>query len=251
MADVLNAPTASAARKWSVSWGWNHSSYSNNDIHFWGRDHDFTIRDVLATDIQTDPTWANLFGIYLRPSDVTIPQTNFRVAYQFAPDMAVALNLDHMKYVMLADQTVPIEGQILGARQTGFKKLTTDYLNFEHTDGLNIVSVELEKQYKVDWFGGEVPARVFGLAGVGILVPKTNVTLNMLGRARNDQFHVSGFSAGVGAGLEVDFCKDFFFRTAYKYGHVNMPDVLTSSEGDKAQHQFNYNEVLLAAGWRF
>jgi hypothetical protein len=30
-----------------------------------------------------------------------------------------------------------------------------------------------------------------------------------------------------------------------------MPDVVTSSEGDKASHHFNYSEVLIAVGMRF
>jgi hypothetical protein len=32
---------------------------------------------------------------------------------------------------------------------------------------------------------------------------------------------------------------------------VNLPDVLTSARGDKASHQFTYNEILIAAGMRF
>jgi hypothetical protein len=146
---------------------------------------------------------------------------------------------------------VPISGQINGAAQSGNKVLTTDYLNFEHTDGLNIVSLEIEKQHKYDWLGPRFPVKAFVLAGIGVVIPKSNVTLNMLGRARNDQFHFAGYSAGVGAGLEVDVYKDVFLRTAYKMGYVNLPDVLTSSEGDKASHHFTYNEWLIAAGIRF
>ena len=51
---------ASAANKWSVSWGWNRSNYSNSDIYFTGKDHDFTISNVVATDIQTEATLTTL-----------------------------------------------------------------------------------------------------------------------------------------------------------------------------------------------
>ena len=44
-ASPLQAAT-SARRKWSVYWGWNRSTYSNSDIHFWGADHDFTLSGV-------------------------------------------------------------------------------------------------------------------------------------------------------------------------------------------------------------
>lgn len=247
---------AESAKKWSVYWGWNRSNYSNSDIHFSGANHDFTLKNVAAADIQTDATWANVFGIYLRPSEITIPQTNMRVAYQWSEDTAIALNLDHMKYVMTPDQVVSASGQINGGPIPGLsadgkRVLDVNFLNFEHTDGLNIISLEWEKQRPVDLFGSRFPARVFGLVGAGVVLPKSNVTLNMLGRARNDEFHLAGYSAGVGAGVEVDFHKDFFFRTAYKLGYVNLPDVVTSAQGDKAAHSFTYNELLIAFGMRF
>jgi hypothetical protein len=250
-AQEVAKPEAASAKKWSVYWGWNRATYPNGDIHFWGADHDFTLKNVAATDLQADLTGGGLFGTYLNPSEMTIPQTNLRIAYQYSSDTAIALNLDHMKYVMTPDQTVAISGQINGVAQSGNQVLGTNYLNFEHTDGLNILSLEIEKQRPVEWFGTRFPTKVFALAGLGIVVPKSNITLNMLGRARNDQFHLAGYSVGVGAGLEVDLYKDIFFRTAYKFGYVNLPDVLTSAQGDKASHQFTYNELLIAVGLRF
>ena len=240
-----------SAKKWSVYWGWNRSTYSNSDIHFWGADHDFTLKNVAATDIHMDLGAQSFVDTYLNPANISIPQTNFRIAYQYDADTAIALNLDHMKYVMSADQVVHMQGYSPGQTWNGDKKLTTDFLNFEHTDGLNIISIELEKQRPVQWFGPGVKSRVFALAGVGVVLPKSNVTLNFLGRVRNDEFHFAGYSAGVGAGLEVDFCKDFFVRSAYKAGLVNLPDVLTSSKGDKAAHRFSYEELLVVFGARF
>ena len=240
-----------AAKKWSVYWGWNRAAYTNSDIHFSGRDHDFTLRSVYATDMPTPANWDGISRFYLNPGAITIPQTNMRLAYQYTSDIAIALNLDHMKYYMAQDQSVPISGQIKGVTQTGQQVLTEQFLTYEHTDGLNIISVELEKQYPVSLFGPSVPTRLFALAGLGVVVPKSNVTLGVVGRVRNDEFHLAGYSAGLGGGLEVDLFKDFFFRTAYKFGYVNMPDVRTSSKDDKASQSFTYNEWLIAAGWRF
>jgi hypothetical protein len=237
-------------KRWSVSWGWNRSNYSNSDIHFSGSDHDFTLKNVQATDLQTNTGLADIFKYYLNPAEVTIPQTNLRVAYQWNADTAIALNLDHMKYVVTQDQSVDISGQINGVAQSGQQVIADNWLNYEHTDGLNIVSLELEKQRRVDWFGTN-RAKVFGLVGVGIVVPKTNATMHMINQSRNDEFHVAGWSVGAGAGLEVDVWKDVFLRTAYKMGYVDLPDVLTSARGDKASQRFTYNELLIAVGIRF
>ncbi len=240
-----------AARKWSVYWGWNRATYSNSDIHFSGKDHDFTLRSVYATDMPTLADWDGVTRFYLNPGAITIPQTNLRVGYQWDATTAIALNLDHMKYVMKQNQTVAIDGQIKGVAQSGGKMLTSDFLTFEHTDGLNVLSIEIEKQRSLDIFGPSLHVKGFVVAGVGIVMPKSNVSMGMVGRERNDEFHVAGYSAGVGAGLEVDVLKDVFVRTACKVGFVDMPDVVTSSEGDKASHHFNYNEVLIAVGMRF
>ena len=243
---------ASASRKWSVYWGWNRSTYSNSDIHFWGADHDFTLSSVKANDMQADVTTENIFGTFLSPANMTLPQTNLRVAYQVSPDTAWAINLDHMKYVVTPDQTVAFSGRITNDPQTGATRtLSTNYLNFEHTDGLNVVTVEYEKQYPETQWKAPFASRWVALVGAGIVYPKTNVTLNMLGRSRNDQYHLAGYSAGGGVGWEADFLDSWFFRSMFKMGYVTLPDVLTSSQGDKASHNFTYNELLIAVGKRF
>jgi hypothetical protein len=242
---------AANLKRWSVYWGWNRSNYSESDIHFTGVDHDFTIKNVQATDLQSEASIEGLRQYFLNPAGMTIPQTNLRIAYQWDSNTAIALNLDHMKYVVVQEQSVPIVGQIGGVPQSGTQVIADKWLNYEHTDGLNILSLEYEKQRPVDWFGPNRHTKLFALVGLGIVIPKTNVTMHMINQVRNDEFHLAGYSAGVGAGLELDVYKDVFFRTAYKYGYVNLPDVLTSARGDKASQHFTYNELLIAIGFRF
>jgi hypothetical protein len=179
------------------------------------------------------------------------PQTNLRVAYQYSADTAIALNLDHMKYVMVQDVSAPISGQINGVAQSGQQLLTDNWMTYEHTDGLNIISLELEKQRPVDWFGANHKSKVFGLAGFGIALPKSNVKMGMINQQRNDEFHLAGYSLSAGAGLEVDVWRDLFVRGTYKFGYVDLPDVLTSSRGDKASQHFTFNELIFTLGWRF
>lgn len=252
--DPAAAPSASQApesRKWSFSWGWNRERYSSSDIHFRGPDHDFTLDNVQANDRQSSASLDNIFQTYLNPTRITIPQTNVRLAYQYAENTAIAINLDHMKYVMPQDQVVAISGAINGVAQSGTQQLTTNFLTYEHTDGLNILSVEWEKQRPVSWFGAAQNARIFGLVGGGIVIPKSNVEMGMLGRTRNDEFHLAGYSAHVGAGVEMDFLKRYFVRTTAKIGYVDLPDVWTSAQNDKASQTFDYKEIILAFGARF
>ena len=98
-------------KRWSLEWGWNNESYAKSDIHFTGKEHDFTLWAVNARDTQKTLTPATLFNTYLNPGKITIPQTNFRLAYQYSADTAVALNLDHMKYVVSDGQTVAASGR--------------------------------------------------------------------------------------------------------------------------------------------
>ncbi|MEX8504330.1 hypothetical protein [Leptothrix ochracea] len=247
---TVTTPTPDV-RKWSFSWGWNREQYSSSDIHFQGAGHDFTLANVQANDRQAELTLANIFQTYLNPLRITIPQTNVRLAYQYADNTAIAINLDHMKYVMATDQLVGISGAINGVAQSGNQVLTTNFLTYEHTDGLNVLSVEWEKQKPVNWLGATQHARVFGLVGGGIVVPKSNVELGVMGRPRNDQFHLAGYSAHIGAGFEADFLKRFFVRTTAKMGYVDLPDVWTSAQNDKASQTFDYKEIIFAVGARF
>lgn len=235
--------------RFSVSWGWNRSAYSNSDIHFSGLDHNFTLTNVHATD-KPSPLKADT---YLNPLNMTLPQTNARVAYQWDDDTAIALNLDHMKYVVKDNQTVNMYGQVQGVNRTGTLDLNpTSFGHYEHTDGLNIISLEYEKQKEVDWFGPKMPSRLFGLVGAGVVYPKSNVTLAITGRARNDAFHVAGYSLETGLGLEVDVYSRFFVRTTAKAGFVDLPDVRTSKlPTDKASQSFAFAEIIMALGVRF
>ncbi|WP_338416853.1 hypothetical protein [uncultured Sphaerotilus sp.] len=237
--------------RWSVSWGWNRSVYTASDIHLHGADHDFTLSEVQAHDSQTPLTLNNVFHTFLNPGRITIPQTNLRLAYQLDAGTAIALNLDHMKYVVTEGQQVAITGSIAGTDRTGSQTLSPDFLKYEHTDGLNVLSLEGERQWPVDLFGAAWPTRAFGLAGLGIVVPKSNVTLGFAGQPRNDQFHVAGYSLHVGAGVETDLSERFFVRNTVKVGHVDLPDVWTSARHDKASQRFRYAEWLLAVGLRF
>lgn len=240
-------------QNWSIEWGWNNETYARSDIHFKGKDHDFTLYGVRAADTQKTLTPQTLFNTYLNPGKITIPQTNVRISHHLNADLAIALNLDHMKYVVLDGQSVKASGQYsqhtypANAQQY----LSPSFMHYEHTDGLNVISLELEKKYPLTLGLGNLQARAFTLIGAGIVVPKSNITMTMIGQVRQDKFHLAGTNIDVAAGMEIDFLKDYFSRLTYKLGAVNLNDVLTSSRLDKASQRITYQEASLTVGMRF
>jgi hypothetical protein len=244
--------------KFFAYWGWNWASYSNSDIQFKGANYDFTLSNVSSQDRQT----AFSVNKYFNPSNITIPQTNYRIGYFFKENYTISIGVDHMKYVMIADQNVKINGEINignskydGVYVNQDITLAEDFLKFEHTDGLNYVNVELYRFDNIDhWFGLNLKNLQINLTegfGVGILYPRTDTSL--LGKERHDNFHLSGWGISAGAGLNITFLKHFYIQTEYKIGYINMPDIKTSlSTADSASQSFCFfqNNILIGGKFR-
>lgn len=241
-----------------VFWGWNRGWYSNSDIHFKGDNYDFTLKDVEAKDRQSPFS----FGLYFKPSTITIPQTNFRVGYFINDKYDISFAVDHMKYVMVQNQQTEITGDINdgtafdGTYTNEEIMLTQNFLIFEHTDGLNYLNVEITRNDNVlkflnvtmnpDKFQLDL---LFG-AGIGGLLPKSNVTL--WNNQRHDDFHLAGYGIGVKTGLNATFFKHFFIRSEYKAGFIHMPDIRTSPDpSDKASQHFTFTQLNFNIGVAF
>ncbi len=229
--------------KFFAYWGWNRSAYTNSDISFKGSDYHFKLKSVVAKDRQTP-----FSGAYFNPSKITIPQYNFRVGYFFKPKYSISFGFDHMKYVMQQDQSVVINGTISGTAteydglyDNEVIQLKDQFLQFEHTDGLNYLNLELRR---MDDFLGfsklnlkNIQISMFEGVGAGVLFPKSNVTL--MNFDRNDQWHIAGYGLSLVAGLNVTFFRHFFVQGELKGGFINMPDILTTHfQADRARQNF-------------
>lgn len=238
--------------KMYVYWGWNRAGFTNSDITFTGEDYDFELKDVVAHDRQSK------FAIdpYFKFSKFTIPQYNFRIGYFFKNNWDISIGTDHMKYVMDADQEVSISGNISNSFTSfddvyidGKIKLTTDFLKFEHTDGLNFVNTEIRHSNRVV-YSKTINIDLLQGLGVGFLLPKTNTTL--LGKDRYDEFHLSGFGLSGLVGAKIMFWNRFFVQAELKGGYINMPNIrTTNSESDSASQQFFYAQRNIIFGWSF
>ena len=230
-------------------WGWNRSAYTKSDIHFKGEGYDFTLFNVQARDRQTQFEAKTYFSL----KTLTIPQTNMKIGYFFNDRIALTLGVDHMKYVMVQNQKVAFDGSIDDASymnmvEDNSVKLTSEFLTFEHTDGLNYLLAEIEF-YQGIYSGGFVDINAYGGIGAGALMPKSNVKL--MGYPRNDEYHFAGFGTNVKCGAEVLLGNHFYVRGEAKCGYINMPDIVTREESisDRASQQFGFAAIDFMIGF--
>ena len=210
--------------------------------------------DVVAQDRQTpfnvDP--------YLNPALITIPQTNARLGYFIHDNWEISIGVDHMKYVMVQDQTVKINGYIdvpnseyNGVYENEDIVLSDDFLTFEHTDGLNYVDFELNRFQNLVQFNQfskvNIDINLLGGLGVGMLIPKSNVM--MFGVNRNDAFHIAGYGVSAKIGLNISIYDYFFIQSELKGGYINMPNILTSTNSTyEAQQEFFFLQANIVFG---
>lgn len=243
------------------SWGGNRAAYTKSDITFKGDNYNFKLQDVKAHD---RPKGWHID--YINPKRVTISQTNFKIGYYITDKYYLAFGLDHMKYDMTQDQYVNIDGYIdlpennpgsifNGVYNNESIKLTKDFLEYEHTDGLNYVYFEFGRFDDISSLFGitnidKIQVNITEGIGFGGLYPKTNATLLL--KDRYDEFHVAGFGVSLSAGLNVRFFKYFFVQGDLKGGYINMPDVRTTlSSSDKASQDFMYIQSVISVGGVF
>lgn len=249
--------TAHNKGKFFLFWGGNRGYYTKSDINFAGNSYNFTLHDVSAVD---RPKGWHID--YINPLRMTIPQTNARVGYFISDHYTISVGVDHMKYVMKQDQTVRINGYVqnTGTAHDGIydnvnKKLTDDFLKFEHTDGLNYVLVEFSRFDDISKLFGIKNTDKFQVnitegVGVGALYPRTNTTL--LNRKRYDEFHVAGYGMNIKMGLHLVFLKHFMILGELRGGYINMNDIRTTeSKADVAKQEFFFFQTLLAIGGIF
>ena len=248
--------TAHNKGKVYIYWGGNRESYTNSDIHFKGNNYDFTLYDVAAVD---KPKGWHID--YINPSRMTIPQTNFRLGYFINDHYNISIGLDHMKYVMVQNQSVRITGNYdlsynLTVINNGVVDLSDEsFLTFEHTDGLNYINSEISRVDDISKIFKIRDTDKFQIsltegAGGGILYPKTNVML--MEQERHDDFNVAGYGVSAKAGLNLTFFKYFFIQAELKGGYINMPNIKTTFDNsDSASQHFMFFQRVIAFGGIF
>lgn len=124
-----------------------------------------------------------------------------------------------------------------------------DFLEFEHTNGLNLLNIELNrfdnlfsilkiksKHFNIGLFEG---------IGGGVLLPHTEVSL--LNYKTFEEFNFAGFGLSLNAGINFTFFNHFFIQTELKGDYMNMPFARISDDKTEkvSQHFFAFQKVLV------
>lgn len=235
-----------------IHWGYNRAQYSKSDIHFTGPGYDFTLDNVKAKDRQSPFN----FDLYFNPKTLSIPQYNLRIGMFLTDNFSVSVGADHMKYVVVQNQNSSINGRIDSTASSTFTGtyenqniiLTNQFLEYEHTDGLNYLSAN------GDFFGniykksnGKLSLDFFLGIGAGILFPRSDVDLFDVDGV--NVFHVAGWGTDVEVGLRLNFYKAFYLNVQAKAGFIAMPNVLTVKSGHNAQQHFFFLQEIASLGF--
>lgn len=235
-------------------WGYNRGIFSRSDIHVKGPGYDFTVYDVKSKDHAENPSL-----VYLNPKLFTIPQFNVRMGYYITKRWSISLGYDHMKYVMQNNRMANVSGVITDAASDRFSGtylqtpiyLDTSFLKFEHTDGLNIVTIDAEYTLPI-WKHKQDKWRLEATMGTGgvWIVPRSDV--RVMGKGLNNRFHMAGYTWTGKAGLRINGFKRFFFQMETRGGYISLPSVLVANDApDIANHDFSFLEFTGVLGIRF
>lgn len=240
-----------------VYWGYNRSVYTKSNINFVGTGYDFTLNGAKAvdrpsTDIKT----------YFNVKEITVPQFNLRIGYNYKNNWAISIGYDHMKYVLVDNKPYTLSGHI----NYGIDNVTHwsgDYTNqpvithqetfhYENTNGLNYIRAEISR---IDqWFRTEggifAISSSFGISAGGIL---SFNDFTFAGRKDTQTISMSGLGISAHAGARFEFYKNFFLQFNTAGGFINQIQVDTrpNDYNSHAKQKFGYAATELVAGALF
>jgi hypothetical protein len=233
-----------------IQWGYNAESYTKSNIHFkMSNGNDFVLHNAVAHDK------GDFDAIYKEPSQISIPQYNYRFGFylNYAHTKALEINFDHAKYVVTDGQTVRVTGTIDGKQVDGDSVLNPNtFLHFEHTDGANWLHINYVEQHVLLPTASKSRPLLTAVwkVGAGINIPRTDFTWR--GERLNNNFHVAGYNISAEAGLRLYMLRKLFFECTGKTGFVRYINALActpTQKGNRATHSFGYVEAIATLGY--
>ncbi|MEM7161871.1 MAG: hypothetical protein AAF487_05450 [Bacteroidota bacterium] len=235
-------------------WGYNRGFYSKSNLHFNGPNYDFTLYNLTAHDRPSK------FGsVYFNPRTLSIPQYNYRLGYFFTDRIAVSIGNDHMKYVIDQNQWTTISGVISPEASTEYAgaylnepiELKEELLTFDHTDGFNLLSLDVEYLMPIK----EEPSKNFHLhwnLGIGGVWVVTKTRVKVLGDGLDNDFHIAGYTLSAKSGPRITYKNRIFLSSEIRAGYATLPSVLIkNAEPEIGDHNVGYLEYYIVFGYNF
>lgn len=249
----LSSPTGKKG-SFYFYWGYNRGYFSRSNLHFTGPNYDFTLYGLTAKDRPTKFGW-----VYFNPGTITIPQYVYRLGFHITDRIAISAGLDHMKYVVEMNQPTRISGvitpQASGVYAGSYLNepliLQPDLLLFEHSDGLNLMTLDFE--YLLPLAGvWDNKLKFYWNSGAGGIWVVTRTDVRVMGDGINNDFHVAGFTLTGKMGPRIEFKDRVFLLGEARGGYASLPAVLIkNAEPEIGDHNLTFLEWYIAAGVNF
>jgi hypothetical protein len=213
----LSQPHKQSNGTFYLGFGPNFSYFSQSDIHLkrsTSPEFDFALYNVRGKDDG---------GINFRNG---APQYSYAVGfYDKRKKWGIELSFDHIKYYILQNQRVHMEGSINNEHFDVDTLLVPSFVKLEHTDGANYLLLKLVKRIRLNMAAkndGKLNA-VFK-AAIGPVIPKTNSTI--MGNHRDDRYNVAGYVFALESGVRYSFARFLFIEGGAKGAYANYKHFL-------------------------
>jgi len=245
-------PSFDKSKKFFLYWGYNRATFAKSNIHVSGYHYDFTVYDVVAKDRPDKFTLR-----YFNPMLISTPQFNARIGFYINKNWSISMGYDHMKYVMETNRVYTVSGVIdsiaspkyAGSYLKERMMVNDDMMKFEHTDGFNVVTIDVDRYFHLHHFNKNwnLEANV-GTGGIWV-VPKSDVRI--FGKGANNNLHVAGFTWLGKAGIKLNR-KNVFFQAEVKGGYASLPSIFVNFHSEElADQNITYLEVSGVIGYVF
>lgn len=238
-------------------WGYNRTRYTNSDIRFVGPGYDFTMANAKGHDEQPIISSNN----YLRLSNLTVPQFNLRLGYNFRDHWAISLGYDHLKYIFADDNEVFLSGEI----DPGVDNVTNwsgtynaepivtnrKLFHYENSDGMNFIRLELSRVDTWVRLGNKDQFKLssnFGFSFGGIL---SRNDFRFAGQESVRTTSMSGVGTALHAGPRFEFFRHVFIQPTVTAGFIRQGRVKTrpNNASSYAQQSIGYGEFNTVVGF--
>jgi hypothetical protein len=234
-------PQTKAALEPSIyaSFGWHRIFYTNSTIRFQDRttsNYDFSIlkaKGVDDNDIQIG-------------KGIESPQFTIKLGYFFRkhPHSGIELSYDHAKYVLVTNQRIHLQGSINNVYYDRDTILNSDFIEYEHTDGVNYYMLSFIKRKSIGPLRTKNHRAEWMIKpGGGLLIPRSET--RMMGSHRNDKYHISGYVFGIESGIRFETARNLFAETGIKFAYARFTDVLLFGSGRAKQSWGSFQYLFL------